>query len=259
MNDLASMIWVELRKAVRSRMPLYTALGSLFMPLGIAFMIFVSRNPEISRKLGLISVKADLMAYSATDWHSYLGLFAMLMAAGGFFLCVLVISWLFGREFSDRTLKDWLAVPVPRFSILLAKFIVMVNWSLMLMLLMLGVGVLMGAIIQLPGGTAEVVLQGIIQVFITGCMVILVVLPFALFASLGRGYLLPIGMAVLILMLTNLVALAGWGEFFPWAVPGLYMQAKAPLPLVSYLLVLLTGFIGVCLTYWWWMTADQNR
>jgi ABC-2 type transport system permease protein len=259
MNDLSSMIWVEIRKAVRSRMPLYTALGSLFMPLGIAFLIFVSRNPEISRKLGLISVKADLMAYSATDWHSYLGLFGMLMAAGGFFLCVLVISWLFGREFSDRTLKDWLAVPVPRFSILLAKFIVMVIWSILLMLLMLGVGIFMGAVIQLPGGSSEVIMQGISQVFITGCLVILVVLPFALFASLGRGYLLPIGMAVLILMMTNLVALTGWGEFFPWAVPGLYVQAKVSLPPVSYLLVLLTALIGICLTYWWWMTADQNR
>lgn len=259
MNNLSSMIWVELRKAIRSRMPLYTALGSLFMPLGMAFLIFVSRNPEISRQLGLISVKADLMAYSATDWRSYLGLLGMLMAAGGFFLFVLVISWLFGREFSDGTLKDWLAVPVSRFSILLAKFIVMMVWSLMLMLLMLGLGVFMGAIIQLPGGSSEIILQGILQVVIISCMVILVVLPFALFASFGRGFLLPIGLAVLILMLTNIVALAGWGEFFPWAVPGLFIQAKTPLPAVSYWLVVLTGLAGVCLTYWWWMTADQNR
>ena len=68
MNNLSDMVWIELRKAVRSKMPLWTALGSLFMPLGIAFLIFVARNPVISEKLGLISVKANLMAYSATDW-----------------------------------------------------------------------------------------------------------------------------------------------------------------------------------------------
>ena len=34
-----------------SRMPLWTALGSLFMPLGMAFLIFVARNPEISNSL----------------------------------------------------------------------------------------------------------------------------------------------------------------------------------------------------------------
>ena len=65
MNDLSDMIWIELRKALRSRMPLLTALGSLFMPLGIAFLIFVATNPEISGKLGLVSAKANLMAYAA--------------------------------------------------------------------------------------------------------------------------------------------------------------------------------------------------
>ena len=47
-------------------MPLFTAVGSLFMPLGIAFLIFVATNPEISQKLGLVSAKANLMAYAAT-------------------------------------------------------------------------------------------------------------------------------------------------------------------------------------------------
>ncbi len=44
MNNLSDMIWIELRKAIRSRMPLWTALGSLFMPLGIAFLIFVASS-----------------------------------------------------------------------------------------------------------------------------------------------------------------------------------------------------------------------
>ncbi|HLE51770.1 MAG TPA: ABC transporter permease, partial [Anaerolineales bacterium] len=105
-------------------MPLWTALGSLFMPLGIAFLIFVSKNPEISQKLGLVSAKANLIAYSATDWPTYLRLFGQIIAAGGFFLFVLAVSWVFGREFADGTLKDMLAVPVQRSSILLAKFIV---------------------------------------------------------------------------------------------------------------------------------------
>src|SRR3990172_8648329 len=117
MNNLSDMIWIELRKAIRSRMPLWTALGSLFMPLGIAFLIFVSKNPEISQKLGLISAKANLIAYSATDWRTYLGLSAMIIAAGGFFLFTFVISWVFGREFADGTLKDMLAVPISRSTI----------------------------------------------------------------------------------------------------------------------------------------------
>ncbi len=129
MDNLADMIWIELRKAIRSRMPLWTGLGSLFMPFGIAFLLFVSKNPEISQKLGLISAKANLIAYSATDWPTYMGLSGQMIAAGEFFLLVLAISWVFGREFADSTLKDLLAVPVQRSSILLAKFIIVTIWS----------------------------------------------------------------------------------------------------------------------------------
>ena len=226
MNNLSDMIWIELRKAIRSRMPLWTALGSLFMPLGIAFLIFVARNPEISQKLGLVSAKANLMAYSATDWPTYLGLFGQIIAAGGFFLFVLVISWVFGREFADGTLKDMLAVPVQRSSILLAKFIVVAVWSAALTMVIFIVGLVMGAIIQLPGGSLSVILQGSAVVVITACLVIVVVLPFALFASVGRGYLLPMGVAVLTLMMANLVVIAGWGEYFPWAVPDAICAGK---------------------------------
>lgn len=240
-------------------MPLWTALGSLFMPLGIAFLIFVSRNLEISQKLGLISAKANLVAYSATDWPTYLGLFGLLIAAGGFILFVLIISWVFGREFTDGTLKDMLAVPVQRSSILLAKFVIVAAWSAMLAIVILIVGLVMGAIIKLPGGSISVIFQGSALVVITACLVIVVVMPFALFASVGRGYLLPIGVAVLTLMMTNLVAIAGWGEYFPWAVPGLYAQGESSLTPISYWIVLLTGLAGMIATYLWWKYADQNR
>lgn len=259
MNSLGDMIWVEMRKAIRSRMPLWTALGSLFLPLGISFLIFVARNPEISKKLGLISAKADLFKYSATDWPAYLGLFGLLIAAAGFILFVLVISWVFGREFTNGTLKDMLAVPVKRSNILLAKFIVVAAWSAFLTLVILLGGLVMGAVIGLPGGSVSAILQGSLLVLTSAGLAILVVLPFAFFASVGRGYLLPVGMAFLTLIATNLVAIAGWGEFFPWAVPGLYAQDKSTLIPVSYWIAFATGMLGMVATYLWWKYADQNR
>jgi ABC-2 type transport system permease protein len=259
MNNLSDMIWIEFRKAIRSGMPLWTGLGSLFMPLGIAFLIFVSKNTEISKKLGLVSAKADLMAYSATDWTTYLGFFGMLLAAGGFILFVLINSWVFGREFSDRTLKDMLAVPVHRSKIVLAKFIVTAIWSAVISIEISLVGLAMGAIIKLPGFSVNLFLQGSSLLAITSAMAIIVSLPFALFASAGRGYLLPIGLAVLTMMMTNLVAIAGWGEFFPWAVPGLYAQGKDILQPISFIIVILTGLAGMYATYLWWMNTDQSK
>ena len=95
-------------------MPLWTALGALFIPLGIAFLIFAAKHPELSQKLGLVAAKANLTAYYATDWPAYLSVYGEVIGAGGLILFILVLTWIFGREFSDGTVKDLLAVPVPR-------------------------------------------------------------------------------------------------------------------------------------------------
>lgn len=120
-------------------------------------------------------------------------------------------------------------------------------------------GLGMGALIGLPQGSAEVVFQGCLKALIVAGLTILVVMPFALFASIGRGYLLPIGAAILTLIMANVMALAGWGEYFPWAIAGLYSQPKFELTAASFWIVILTGLAGLAATYLWWKFADQSR
>ena len=59
--------------------------------------------------------------------------------------------------------------------------------------------------------------------------------------------------------MANVVSYAGWGEYFPWAVPGIYGQGKGALAPVSFGIVILTGLLGAAATYLWWKYADQNR
>jgi ABC-2 type transport system permease protein len=251
------MIWIELRKVLRSRVPLFTALGFLMMPLIGALLIFIYKDPQLARQLGLLGTKANLVVGSA-DWPGYLTLMVEFTALGGFFFFCLAISWTFGREFTDGTVKDLLAVPVPRFDILLAKFIVVALWCAALIVGTYVVGLALGAIIQLPGGSLAVILHGTRLLALTAVMSITLVLPFGFFASLGRGYLLPVGIAVLTAILGNLAVTLGWGEYFPWSVPGLLFQ-EAPVAPFSYALVALTGLAGMAGTYLWWKYADQNR
>jgi ABC-2 type transport system permease protein len=208
--------------------------------------------------MGLISTKANLLADSATNWPAYLKIFAEVLALGGFSLTVMIVIWVFGREFSDGTLKDLLAVPVQRGNILLAKFIVAAIWSGALGMIMFCLGLGIGDLFQLPGGSTSVILQGIVHVGISACLGIAAGLPFAFFASLGRGYLLPIGVLAITMIITNLVTAAGWGEYFPWGVLGLYAQGEALSP-VSFLIVAVTSLTGIAGTYLWWKYADQNR
>ena len=259
MDLLTNMLWVEWRKATRSRMVLWTILASLLMPLGIAFLIFVAKNPAFSEKLGLISAKANLVAYAGTDWPAYMGWFGQVIGAGGFILTAFTMTWVFGREFSDGTLKDLLAVPIERTSIVLAKIILVAAWSVLMAGVIFAAGLVMGLFLRLPGATAFAIFQGGVTVALTTCLVIPLVMPFAFFASLGRGYLLSIALAALALMLTNLSNVLGRGDYFPWAIPLIFAQGKTPLGPVSYGIVLVTGLAGIMVTDWWWKHADQTR
>jgi len=257
MKILSNMIWIELRKVFRSRVPFFTALGFLMMPLIGALLIFIYKDPQLARQLGLLGTKANLVVGSA-DWPGYLTLLVEFTAMGGFFFFCLAISWTFGREFTDGTLKDLLSVPVPRFDILLAKFIVAALWCVALIAETYMVGLILGAVIRLPGGSPAVILHGTGVLAVTAVMSITLVMPFGFFASVGRGFLLPIGIAVLTVILGNLSITLGWGEYFPWAVPALIFQ-ETSIPLFSYALVALTGLAGMAGTYLWWKYADQNR
>ncbi|HXZ05400.1 MAG TPA: ABC transporter permease [Ktedonobacteraceae bacterium] len=260
MRDLMNAVWIELRKATRSRMPLFTALGFLVVACGLAFLMFIYKYPSLARSIGLISAKANLAGGAAT-WPYYLGILGQALAAAGLLLFSLVESWVFGREWADGTLKDLLAVPVARATLLLAKFLVVVLWSLLLTAMLVLVSFLLGAVIGLSQGTPEVFWHGTVTLAVAACLVIVDVFPFAFFASVGRGYLLPIGVTLLLLVIGNVVAIAGWGSYFPWAVPALYagFTSRGNLDAASYLLVLLAGLAGLAGTYLWWKYADQSH
>jgi len=259
MSSLPALLWIETRKAVRSRLPLWTALASLLFPLGVAFLIFVSRNPALSRQLGLISAKADVMGFAEVDWPGYLRIFGQLIATAGYMLFVFVVSWVFGREFADGTVKDLLAVPVTRASVLLAKFIVVAVWAAGLAVVILAGGLVTGSVFHFTGGSLAVIASESARLLGAAGLVILMVLPFAFFASAGRGYLLPIGMAVLSLLLTNIVIVIGWGDYFPLSIPGLLAQGSLALAPVQLVIVGVTALAGLLATYAWWQTADQPR
>src|SRR6266511_3486885 len=177
---------------------------------------------------------------------------------GGLFVFGLLFIWVFGREFADRTVKDMLALPVPRAAIVAAKFIV-ATACLMLAAWTgaLGVGVVTG--LRLPGAAAGTVGSGLVRLLLTAIMTIALVAPFALLASVARGYLAPVGGIVLATFLGQIVTTLGYGAYFPWAVPALYAGIAGvrtrPGP-AGYLLVMLVGLAAVLGTGSWWRRAD---
>jgi ABC-2 type transport system permease protein len=257
MNNIAQASYVEMLKARRSRMPLLTALGFALAPLAGGFFMVVLKDPELARRVGLISAKAHIFA-GVADWPTYLGLLAQAIAIGGIMLLGLIGSWVFGREYADRTLKDLLALPTSRAAIVLAKFIVIALWSVALVVLVYLIGLGVGAAIVLPQASFQVMLQGTVILAITAMLTIALVTPIAFCASAGHGYLPPMGVAILALFLAQVIAAAGWGEYFPWAIPALYSQG-GDIGILSYVIVILTSVAGIAGTFIWWELVDQTH
>jgi ABC-2 type transport system permease protein len=257
MNNLAQATWVEFLKARRSKMPLFTALGFAMVPLAGGFFMIVLKDPEMARRLGLISAKAQLTMGGA-DWPSYLRFVTLAVGAGGIVLFGLIASWVFGREYSDRTMKDLLALPTSRSVIVLGKCIVIAVWSAAVTAIACLVTLCIGAALGLPQASPGLFWQSGLTVVISACLTIGLAMPIAFAASAWRGYLPPIGVLMLAMALAQLVNAAGWGAYFPWAVPALYANGER-LGLASYVIVAVTSAAGLAGTLLWWERADQAR
>jgi ABC-2 type transport system permease protein len=257
MNNIAQAIWVETLKARRSRMPLLTAVGFSLIPLVGGLFMIILKDPELARRVGLISAKAQILM-AAADWPTYLGFLTMAVGAGGTIFFGIIVSWVFGREYSDRTVKDLLALPTSRSAIVFAKFALVAAWSAVLTAMLYLVGLCVGAAIGLPPASRHVFLQSGMALAITACLTIPLVTPIAFFASAGHGYLPPIGALLLAMALAQVIAVLGWAEYFPWSIPGMYAQGEN-LGIVSYFIVLLTSIAGAAGTFLWWELADQTH
>lgn len=260
MKEILANLWAESLKIRRSKIFWLTILAFSLISLMVGFLMFVLKNPELARKYSLISAKASLVGKA--DWPSYFGLLSQVIAVGGIMGFGFVASWVFGREYSDRTVKDLLALPASRLCVVFAKFAVVVIWSFLLACVVFLWGLIIGKVINLDGWSKAVVFHGGSTFLITSVLTILLGAPVAFFASFGRGYLPPLGFVLIMILTAQVVATIGYGPYFPWAVPALYCGAAGPesaqLGTGSFLILYLTSLSGVIGTFLWWRFADQS-
>lgn len=258
MNNLKAALYGEAKKFLRSKMLPLSLLALTLIPLMGVFFMYVLKNPQKARDLGLIAAKANILA--SADWASYLALLGQAMATGGLLVFAFNLGWIFGLEYAQATVTDLLALPVPRYSLVLAKFMVFLVWGLLAAAYVLLLSLAGAGLLALPGGSAAVWREGISLYFITVGLVLLVSTPVAFLASAGRGYLAPLSFSLLTLVLAQIIAATGYGPYFPWSVPALASGMAGPpqVPPVSLLLTLSTGALGLAATLLWWTYADHK-
>jgi len=260
MNAFLCAFWAEFLKARRSKVPLLTAAGFMILPAVSGLFMVILKDPEAAKEMGLISMKAQLTG-GVADWPALFEMLKMGTGIAGLILFSIIVSWVFGREFADHTVKDLLALPTPRGTIVAAKFLLAFVWTMMTTLLIFVAGYGVGLLVDIPGLSMELTISSFWSSVQIGFLTTLLMPVVALIASAGRGYLSPLGWAFLTLALAQITAVMGWGDWFPWAVPALLSEFSGsvePLELHSYLVVGLIFVIGMVSTFLWWQRADQS-
>lgn len=258
----AQVLAAEFAKLRRCKVT-WATLGGLSMgPLGIALFMWIVREPGRAAQLGLLGTKADLSGIEAT-WPSFVYMLTMIVGVGGMLLLAFVVAYVFGREYTEGTAKNLLALPVARHWFVIAKLVVAAAWWIVLVFAVLAEAFVIGLALGLPGFSAEVAVGAIGKALLAAAVSFLLVPPVAWITVVGRGYMPPLGFAIATLALGNLFSKTGWAEWFPWSiVPALIGMLGKPvetLPVGSFVVMGATFVVGVVATIAQLRVADNAQ
>jgi ABC-2 type transport system permease protein len=262
MKTFSIALWAEILKVRKSKIFYATVLFFAFISVIMGLMMFLLQHPEILNRSEIMAAKASIIAKA--DWKNYLALQNQMILSIGTMGFGLVASWVFGREYSDRVIKDILALPVSRTNIVNAKIVVSLLWSLVLSITLYVVGILVGLIINIPDWSFDELKSGIVTFFSSAILNMLLITVVAFVASIGKGYILPLVFTIISLIMTQFVFM-GVPEFaiyFPWGFPAIISGvAGDTVPqsnVVSYVIFFITVISGYLATIFWWKYADHK-
>jgi ABC-2 type transport system permease protein len=261
MKSIMVTFWAESLKVRKSKVLWITMMFFAFIACMMGLIVFLQQHPELSQKLGLIGMKANMLRFGQPSWENYLVLLSQGMAGIGLIGFGFITSWIFGREYTDHTIKDILALPASRSSFVISKLLVIMIWGIVLAAIFLAAGLLFGRIAGISGWSNQIFVSFLYKFTMATLLSLLLSTPIAFFASSSNGFLLPVGIVILTMLMANFTGLIGMGSYFPWAIPGMFCVAPgAPIEIhmASYLILFGTSIIGLAGTLAWWRYADQK-
>lgn len=235
--NIFSLVTCEIRKVYKSSVFWVVVIGFTLLPF-----------------LGLVKYFGS----TGVSWGSYLAeilkIFTSILVIGFAF----TTCWVFGREYTDQTIHDLLVKPVSKLSVAISKFIALLLWNSLLTVLMFAVVLLVGAYIGPTSGTAALILHYFLMFMGASLLVMSVSTLSSFMANVTRGYLAPIGIIFLIVLVINIVSDYEWLlAYIPWTIPRLLISDGALSP-VSMTILAITGIAGFVGTVAWWRFAEQQ-
>ena len=112
-----AMEWLKLRRS-RLGWITFTLVGVGCPAITVGFLAAANSGPDDTP----IALKVEAMLIGE-GWTAYLGMLTQILSVAGVVGAGVVVSWSFGREFTDHTVSGLFALPTSRTAIAGAKFI----------------------------------------------------------------------------------------------------------------------------------------
>ena len=240
---MLTFIEMEFLKLKRSNIFLLSIMGAILPPLLMFIATFAFDETQTFE-----------MLFSSVNMYMS-ALFAILLFA-------IMISYLFGREYNEHTLKTMLAIPVSRGKFLLSKYVMFLAWILILTVVTSVSTLVFGFVAGLDGFSVKIMVDGFAQLLFANVLLFLTFSPFV-FVSLLITNMVPAMVGGAGLTLVNMLIYGQtWAPYVPWVCP--YLIASGEIAeygasiTVSYGIILTTFAIGLIISYIYFTRTDVS-
>ena len=238
---MLTFIEMEFLKLKRSKIFLLSLLGAILPPL-LMFIAVTSFDEGQTFEALFTNVNMYMSA-----------MFAVL-------IFTIIISYLFGREYNEHTLKTMLTIPVSRTKFLISKYVMFLVWIVILTIVTSISTVAFGFVAGLEGFSIGLAANSFAQLLYANVLLFLTFSPFV-FVSLFITNMVPAMVGGAGLALVNLMVYGqNWAPFVPWVCPyliasGEIAQYSASIT-VSYGIILATFVNGLVISYIYFTKTD---
>ncbi|WP_295589412.1 ABC transporter permease [uncultured Methanobrevibacter sp.] len=238
---MLTFIKMEFLKLKRSNIFLLSLMGAVLPPLLMFIAVFAFDEGSTF----------DMLFTNVNMYMS--ALFAIMLFS-------IMISYLFGREYNEHTLKTMLTIPISRGKFLASKYVMFLVWILILTVVTSLSALVFGFIAGLEGFTLKLFMDSFAQLLFANILLFLTFSPFV-FLSLFITNMVPAMVGGAGLTLVNMLIYGQtWAPYVPWVCPYLIASGEiaeyATSPTVSYGIILVTFLIGLAISYIYFTKTD---
>ena len=172
----------------------------------------------------------------------------------------IIISYLFGREYNEHTLKTMLTVPISRGKFLISKYVMFLIWILILTVVTSLSTLAFGFVAGLSGFTLQLFINSFAELLFANILLFLTFSPFV-FISLFITNMVPAMVGGASLTLVSLLVTGQiWAPYVPWACP--YLLSSGEIAdygvslIIPYGVILVTFLIGIVVSYIYFTKKD---